>query len=511
MHCKFLLESGKIMLIKRFIRPFRQLQGKLTLSYTLTSVVTFLLIEVTAIAIVLWFVSLNVSNIVLNNLKQEAPQAAPYFVHGSPDSEALASWLLIINPSVANQGPFNNHPTVFLTAVDTHGQVIASIGTHAVLPGILIQTQLSTQNRNNLRAVLTDRNGTMSTNTQEADGTLLAITPIVGQEGKVQGALIMKIVRPDIFQLVSAFLQLIVVTVVIVTTIAAIAGMVFGYLTARGLTRRLKGLTTAADRWGRGDFSALAHDASEDELGYVARQFNRMAEQLQNLLQARQKLATLEERNRLARDLHDSVKQQIFAVAMQIGATKVLLKRDVDAAEVRLNEAEKLVHQTQQELTSLIRELRPVALEGKGLVAALREMATQWAQQTNIVANLRVEGADGTQTLPLTVEEALFRVAQEALANVARHSKATLVQMILTITDDTVTLSIADNGQGFDTTRQGHLGVGLLSMQERMKALGGDVQVESTPGKGTRVVAYCNRLGVDTTTTGDGGTVSEVS
>ncbi len=356
----------------------------------------------------------------------------------------MASWLHIINPSVANQGPFNNHPTVFLTAVDPHGQVIASIGTHAVLPGILIQTQLSTQNRANLRAVLTDRKGTMSTITQEADGTLLAITPIVGQEGNVQGALIMKIVRPDIFQLVSAFLQLIVVTVVIVTTIAAIAGMVFGYLTARGLTRRLKGLTTAADRWGRGDFSALAHDASEDELGYVARQFNRMAEQLQNLLQARQKLATLEERNRLARDLHDSVKQQIFAVAMQIGATKVLLKRDVNAAEVRLNEAQKLVNQAQQELTSLIRELRPAALEGKGLV------------------------------------------------------KATLVQIILTTTGETVTLSVADNGQGFDTARSEHPGVGLLSMQERMRALGGDVEVESTPGKGTRITAHCKRLGVGT-------------
>jgi len=146
-----------------------------------------------------------------------------------------------------------------------------------------------------------------------------------------------------------------------------------------------------------------------------------------------------------------------------------------------------------------------VALEGKGLVAALRELATEWAQQTNIVANLRIEG---TQTLPISVEEALFRVAQEALANVARHSKATLVQMILTTTDETVTLSIVDNGQGFDTTRQGDLGVGLLSMQERMKALGGDVHVESTPGKGTRVVAYCNRLGVDTAKVGDEGVVT---
>ena len=262
-------------------------------------------------------------------------------------------------------------------------------------------------------------------------------------------------------------------------------------MAARGITQRLKRLSVAADRWGHGDFTALAHDTSEDELGQVARQLNRMAEQLQNLLEARQKLATLEERNRLARDLHDSVKQQIFAVSMQIGATKVLLKRDIDAAEGRLNEAEKLVHQAQQELTSLIRELRPVALEGKGLAAALRELATEWAQQTNIVANVRVEGTSqrghqqdnqqrahpqgvpllytdervegsqetmGVQTLPLSVEEALFRVAQEALANVARHSKATLVQMILTITDETVTLSIVDNGQGFDTTRQGQSG-----------------------------------------------------
>ncbi len=144
-------------------------------------------------------------------------------------------------------------------------------------------------------------------------------------------------------------------------------------------------------------------------------------------------------------------------------------------------------------MTSLIRELRPVALEGKGLTAALRELITGWTQQTGIVANLRIEGA---QTLPLTVEEALYRVAQEGLSNIARHSKATLVQVVLTLNDETVALSVVDNGQGFDTTRNGHAGVGLTSMQERMKALGGNVQVESTPGKGTRISATCPVLGI---------------
>lgn len=499
------------MFMKRFTGRFRQLRGKLTLSYTLTSVVTFLLIEVTLITILLVVVSLNISIFVLNNLKQEALQATPYYIHGSPDQEALMTWLHIIEPTVSNVGTGNKRP-IFLSVVDTQGISIASIGTESVPLATPVQAELSPQNRVHLTAVLHDGKGRTSTVEQDAGDTLVAIAPIIGQTGNVQGALVMKVHQVNIFQLVLGSLQFIIFSLFIITVIAAIAGLVFGYLTARGLTQRLKKLATASDRWSRGDFSAIAVDTSEDELGQVARQLNRMAEQLRNLLQARQKLATLEERNRLARDLHDSVKQQVFAISMQIGATRVLLKRDVAAAEVRLNEADKLVQQAQQELTSLIRELRPVALEGKGLVAALRELATSWAQQSDIVANLRVEeteGAKGVQTLSLTVEEALFRVAQEALANVARHSKATLVQMLLTTTEDMVTLSVVDNGQGFDTAQRGRSGVGLLSMQERMKALGGDIQIESTPGKGTRIIAHCQRLSVgalNATTAAQGGT-----
>ncbi len=491
------------MAIKRFKRPFRQLRGKLTLSYTIASVVTFLLVEVIAIAIIFLVVSVNISAIVLNNLKQDAAQASPFVQNvTAANHAALTTWLRSINGSLANQGGItsNTYP-LFLAVVDKQGQTIASVGTHPVPVDVAIQLQLSSQANTNLHAVLNTVKGTTSAVDQEADGTLLAITPIVVSGTPVQGALVMKVAQPDKWVQFFGFLRVIVFTVIIVTIIAGLSGLIFGYLTARGITRRLKGLSVAADEWGHGNFSAHANDASEDELGQVARQLNRMAEQLQNLLQARQKLATLEERNRLARDLHDSVKQQIFAVSMQIGATKVLLKRDTNAAEVRLNEAEKLVHQAQQELTSLIRELRPVALEGKGLIAALRELATDWTQQTNIVATARVDGATGTlrtETLPLALEEALFRVAQEALSNVVRHSKATLVQLTLTITNDAVTLAIIDNGQGFDTTGHGHLGVGLLSMQERMKALGGDVQVESTPGKGTRVVANCPRPGIAT-------------
>ncbi len=366
------------MFLKRFTRPFRRLQGKLTLSYTLTTVATFLLVEVTFVGIALLISSLTVSYFGLYIVKQYAPQAPPYFVHGSADREALTAWLHIINDNTPiKQGPFNFSQPIFLSVIDTQGRTIASVGTHPVPSGILLETQLSPQDRANLSAVLHDVKGTTSRVDPEADGSMVAMTAIVGKGGNVEGALVMKIVPPDRLELLWEFLQFILLSVILLTTLATFAGIVSGYITARGFTQRLKGLSVAADRWSRGDFSAITHDTSEDELGETTRQLNTMAEQLQNLLQARQKIATLEERNRLARDLHDSVKQQIFAASMQIGAMRVLLRRDVDAAEARLNETENLVRQAQQELTSLIRELRPVALEGKGLAAALRELTTQ--------------------------------------------------------------------------------------------------------------------------------------
>src|SRR5437763_17049140 len=118
------LSSGnreKTMDMKRFTRPFRRLRGKLTLSYTLTSVVTFLLVELTFIGIIFWFISLNSSGLILNALKQEAPQASPYFVHGVADREALTAWLDVITPSLSSQAPFRSH-FFFLTVVDTRGQ-----------------------------------------------------------------------------------------------------------------------------------------------------------------------------------------------------------------------------------------------------------------------------------------------------------------------------------------------------------------------------------------------------
>jgi signal transduction histidine kinase len=478
--------------IKRFTRPFRQLRWKLTLSYTVTSVVAFLLVEALIIGFVLTFLATNISTILLGNLSQQAPQAAPYLARAARDPEPLTTWLQIAASNVGGQQTAHMQ-VVFMAVTDKQGQVVASTGSQALAARTPLETVLMPQNSAKLHAVLNDPTGKTSAVGDDTGNMLVAIVPIQ-EGGSVQGALVLKTPRPDWLQTVfRGVLGVVLASAIFITILTGIIGTVFGYIFARGMTRRLKRLSIVVNRWGRGDFAARAVDKSRDEVASITDQLNHMAEQLQSLIQTRQELATLEERNRLARDLHDSIKQQIFAVSMQVGSIKLLLRRDVDAAEARLNKMETLVREAQQELTSLIRELRPVALEGKGLVEALRELIPQWSQQSDIVANLRVDGA---QTLPLVVEEALLRVVQEALSNIARHSKATLVQITLAFTDERVTLSILDNGQGFDPAQLEHRGVGLLSMQERMKALGGDMKLESAPGKGTCITAFCNRLGV---------------
>jgi signal transduction histidine kinase len=216
-------------------------------------------------------------------------------------------------------------------------------------------------------------------------------------------------------------------------------------------------------------------------------------------LRTRQQLATMEERNRLARDLHDSVKQQIFSVAMQLGTLRILLTRNTEKAQLRLAEIERTVKLAQQELTALIHELHPIALEDRSLVQALQDLATRWTQQTWISVQVELahneSDQDGqSETLPADVEDALFRIAQEALSNVARHSNATQVSVKLGCTMDAVSLTISDNGRGFSATRDelaARSGLGLRSMQERLEAIGGSFEIQSSEGAGTRVLVCC--------------------
>jgi signal transduction histidine kinase len=230
----------------------------------------------------------------------------------------------------------------------------------------------------------------------------------------------------------------------------------------------------------------MGHTVQQTELASERNQ--RLVEELQETQQKLQELAVVEERNRLARDLHDSVKQQVFAISMQLSAARTALSES-DKAYSSVTEAERLAQQAGAELTTLINALRPPGLESKSLADAIREYAAVWSRQNSIASEVEVDSAVSVNQ---QIEQALFRVLQEALANVARHSQADKVTVTLKSENGNVVLIIEDNGIGYDA-EQITKGIGLDSMKERMAGVSGELQISSLKSQGTRVVATVRR------------------
>jgi signal transduction histidine kinase len=210
----------------------------------------------------------------------------------------------------------------------------------------------------------------------------------------------------------------------------------------------------------------------------------RMLKELRLAQRQVQDLAIANERNRLARDLHDSAKQQAFALSAQLDATRSLLQHDPAAAEKHLRQAEQLADQIRQELATLILELRPSVLGEQTLADALGRYLMEWSQQTGIDTEFQVEGE---RAISREMELTLFRICQEALANVSRHSQAKRVAITIDFRTDQLKLTVQDYGRGFDA-EQMHEGVGTRSMSERTATLpAGTFTLDSIPGQGTLV------------------------
>ena len=218
----------------------------------------------------------------------------------------------------------------------------------------------------------------------------------------------------------------------------------------------------------------------------LERQVNERTREMQRLFEQNKELAVIEERNRLARDLHDSAKQKAFASLAQLGTASGLITQDISAAREHIGEAENLVYEVIQELTFLIQEMYPIALMEKGLANALREYVFEWETRTDIRVDLRIEGEC---RLPLEIEQAVYRIVQELLANIARHSHANRVEFLVTYRDEEIEVRVSDNGQGFDLDQKPN-GIGLRSMSERAKSVQGSLKIVSAPGKGTELIVH---------------------
>jgi len=263
-----------------------------------------------------------------------------------------------------------------------------------------------------------------------------------------------------------------------------IMGAIFGYFFAHGLTKRFKRISSTTDLWSVGNFSSYIDDPAEDEIALFTLRLDNMAKQLQNLLRRRQDMAISEERNRLARDLHDSAKQQALAASLELGTTLTLYERDPGSAKKHLLAADSLVDAVRKELTNLVEDLRPQPVNGQDFSQHMQDQVLEWSHRSGIEVDFHIEGES---ELSLGTREVLFRITQEALANVARHSSASHAEVRLKYEPDTVILIIQDNGTGFDPFIP-HAGIGLSSMRERAEVTGGSYALESAPGEGTKIV-----------------------
>jgi PAS domain S-box-containing protein len=197
-------------------------------------------------------------------------------------------------------------------------------------------------------------------------------------------------------------------------------------------------------------------------------------------------LAASRERGRLAQELHDSVTQALFTMTITAGAARMLLEKGMPGAEGKLDEISALGREALAEMRSLILELRPVGLADEGFVRALQGHLGDVERRTGLAISLDL-GPD-LAGLPPPVEDALYRITQEAVHNAVKHARAREIRVRVERTPEAVRLEIRDDGAGFDP-RARHGGVGLQGMAGRAARLGGSVKVDASPGRGTVVSA----------------------
>nr|WP_055506101.1 ATP-binding protein [Nonomuraea pusilla] len=279
----------------------------------------------------------------------------------------------------------------------------------------------------------------------------------------------------------------------VVLAVVVPVGLVFGMLATRGLTRRVRRLADVTAAVAAGDFRPRVPVRGADEVATLERSFNAMTDRLGRAVEAAGLAARAEarqaERGRIARELHDSISQDLFSLSLLAGGMR---RAAPEALRARAESMEQVSARAMREMQALLLELRPVALEDAGLLPAVEEVCA--AYETRLGVRVIRELAE--VALSPQAEHAVLRVVQEAVGNAVRHAAPGEVAVRLSRRDGAagrpgeVVLEVADDGHGFDPgeARARH-GMGLALMRERVTELGGGFEVRGGPGGGTTVVA----------------------
>lgn len=296
---------------------------------------------------------------------------------------------------------------------------------------------------------------------------------------------------------VTTWQQIVILTLTMSAPIL-LAGMIFGFLSSNRIKVRLEQIRESMLLLEKGNFSRHVPPLGEDEIGRLGDQLNRINQKWEEQVSSLQRLsnnnaqlaqkakysAIMEERQRLARELHDAVSQQLFAISMTATAVGRTLDKDFEKAKRQIHLIEEMASVAQSEMRALLLHLRPIHLEGKqlaqGLIELLRELQSKvpmeigWEMDDHIV-------------LTAGIEDHLFRIVQEALSNALRHSKANRLDVRLHHLGDAIRLTVRDDGVGFALDDRKKTSFGMDFIKERVNEIGGSLNVITAPGKGTRI------------------------
>lgn len=283
--------------------------------------------------------------------------------------------------------------------------------------------------------------------------------------------------------------------ILFVPSVSLAIGLIFGLLSGIYWRRQLFAVDTMLRQVEEG--RQLDVPETGKELQYIAVRAEKIQKNMAEQAKISQKLANekaediesrmqeivSQERNRLARELHDSVSQQLFAASMMMSAITETQQDPEDRQAKQLKMVEEMIHQSQLEMRALLLHLRPAALKGKSLQEGIEELLVELLQKVSMEIEWKVE------TFPLDkgVEDHLFRILQEAVSNTLRHSKSQNLEVLLIQRDDYAILRVADDGVGFDVEETKAGSYGLQNMYERAAEVGGSMKIISVKNKGTRL------------------------
>ncbi|MBM7601679.1 NarL family two-component system sensor histidine kinase LiaS [Virgibacillus halotolerans] len=303
------------------------------------------------------------------------------------------------------------------------------------------------------------------------------------------------LINPDWLNETSIF-----VFILLYVLLGIIISFYAGFKSSDSIKVTLDSISVLITQFANGNYESSMHINQDSEFSRIASELNHLGEKLQNQVKSLQRMAdeksefaksahksaVMEERQRLARDLHDAVSQQLFALTMMSEAAVKQLEKDPETAKEQMKDVAKAALQSQTEMRALLLHLRPVHLSGDSLPTGIHKLINELKQKSQISFHVRVPD---DLSLSETIEEHIFRIVQESLTNILRHAAATEVTVNLSKRETELFVHIRDNGKGFDIDHYSDrkASYGLKTMRERSEELGGTFTVKSNVNEGTYI------------------------